>query len=80
MSPMGFNLGTSRMKATVLPTELKEISTNTVSRGSYEPTMVPITLGRRAFPLYIQSEYIWAQILNFHNIFDSACDEIRLKV
>jgi hypothetical protein len=60
MSPMGFNLGTSRMKATVLPTELKEISTNTVSRGSYEPTMVPITLGRGAFPLYWSDQENWS--------------------
>ena len=35
--------------ATALPTELKEISTNIVSRGGYEPTTVPITLGRGAF-------------------------------
>lgn len=34
--------------------------------------MVPIDLGRGAFPLDMQSEYIWAQILNFHNITDTA--------
>jgi hypothetical protein len=40
----------------VLQAELKEISTIAVSRGGYEPTTVPITLGRGAFPLhtYIQ--------------------------
>jgi hypothetical protein len=30
--------------ATALPAELMEISTNTVSRGDYEPITVPITL------------------------------------
>jgi hypothetical protein len=39
------------LQATALPTELKEISTNAVSRGGYEHTTVPITLGRGAFPL-----------------------------
>jgi hypothetical protein len=34
-------------------TELKEISTNTVSRGGYEPTTVPIILGRGAFSLQV---------------------------
>jgi hypothetical protein len=29
-----------------------EISTNGVSRCCYEPTAVPTTLGREAFPLY----------------------------
>jgi hypothetical protein len=39
-------------------TFVKEISTNTVSRsrGGYEPTTVPITLGRRAFPLHTYSK------------------------
>ena len=38
--------------STALPTELKKISTNAVSRGGYEPTTVSITLGRGAFPLH----------------------------
>ena len=38
--------GPLALLATALPTELKEISTNTVSRGGYESTTVPITLGR----------------------------------
>ena len=50
MSPMGFDPGT-----TALPTELKEITTNAVIRGGYEPTTVPITLGRGEFPL----QYKW---------------------
>jgi hypothetical protein len=33
--------------AIALPTELKEISTTAVGRGGYEPTTVPITLGRK---------------------------------
>lgn len=41
--------------------------------------MVPIALARGAFLLDMQLEYIWAQILNFHNISDSACDEISTK-
>jgi hypothetical protein len=45
----------SHCKPPALPTELKEISTNTVSRGGYEPTTVPITLGRGVFPLHIQT-------------------------
>ena len=40
---------------TALPTELKEITTNAAIRGGYEPTMVPITLGRGEFPL----QYKW---------------------
>jgi hypothetical protein len=36
---------------TALPTELKEISTNTVSRGGYEHTSVSITLCWGAFLL-----------------------------
>ena len=46
MSAMGFDPGT-----TALPTELKEIPTNAVIRGGYEPTTVHITLGRGEFPL-----------------------------
>jgi hypothetical protein len=50
MSAMGFDPGT-----TALPTELKEITINAVIRGGYEPTTVPITLGRGEFPL----QYKW---------------------
>jgi hypothetical protein len=51
MSPMGFDPGTSRIVSHRSTSALKEISTNAVSRGGYEPTMVPITLGRGVFPL-----------------------------
>ena len=44
--------GPLALQATALPTELKKISTNAVSRGGYEPTTVSITLGRGAFPLH----------------------------
>jgi hypothetical protein len=50
---VGFDPGTSCIETTSLPTELKEISTNAVSRGGYEPTTVPIALGRGAFPLHL---------------------------
>ena len=43
MSLLGFNLGTSFI--------VNHHSTNWASRGGYEPTMVPITLGRGVFPL-----------------------------
>ena len=52
---MGSNPGPLAMEATALPTELKEISTKTVSRGGYEPikyTTVPMTLCSGAFPLH----------------------------
>ena len=39
--------------ATALQTELKEISTNAVSKCSYEHTTVPLTLSKRAFPLHL---------------------------
>ena len=32
--------GPLALQATALPTELKEISTNAVSRGGYEPTTI----------------------------------------
>jgi hypothetical protein len=44
MSEMEFDPGTA-LQATALPTELRKISTNAVSRGGYEPTFcttVPI--------------------------------------
>ena len=39
--------GPLTLYAIALPTELKEISTAAVGRGGYEPTTVPITLGRK---------------------------------
>jgi hypothetical protein len=39
--------GPLALYAIALPTELKEISTTAVGRGGYEPTTVPITLGRK---------------------------------
>ena len=42
MSPVGFDPGTSR----IVSHHSTKISTNAVSRGGYEPTTVPITLGR----------------------------------
>jgi hypothetical protein len=47
------------MYATALPTELKEISTNTVSRGGYEPTTVTITSIRGAYPLHSRVIISW---------------------
>ena len=44
--------GPLALQATALPTELKKISTNAVSRGGYEPTTVSITLGRGEFTLH----------------------------
>ena len=38
-------LGPFALYATALPTELKEISTNPVGIGGYEPTTFPIILG-----------------------------------
>ena len=52
MFPMEFDPGTLALQDTALPTELKEISINAVSRGGYEPTTVPITLDRGAFSLH----------------------------
>jgi len=52
----GFDPGTSRIvshRSTI--TEQKEISTNAVSRGGYEPTTVPITLGKDNIILYLFS-------------------------
>ena len=46
-------VGPLSLYATALPTELKEISTNTVSRGGYEATVVLITVSRGGFPLHI---------------------------
>jgi hypothetical protein len=40
MSEMEFDPGTA-LQATVLPTELRKISTNAVSRGGYESTFIP---------------------------------------
>ena len=48
MSPMGFDPGTT-VTTLLLPTELKEICTNTVSGDVYQPITVPITLGREAY-------------------------------
>ena len=42
------------LEANALLTELKEISTNAVSRCGIEPTTVPITLGRGAFLLQLK--------------------------
>jgi hypothetical protein len=42
----------SHCKPPALPTELKEISTNTVSRGGYKPIGIPITLCRGLFLLH----------------------------
>lgn len=39
------------LQAIILPTELKETSTYSVSREVYEPTTVPTTLGRGVYPL-----------------------------
>ena len=39
-----------------------EISTNAVNRGGYEPTTVPITLGRGALPLH------FPQLTSHHNL------------
>lgn len=47
ISQMGFDHRT--LQFTVLPTELNEISTNSVSGGGYEPTMVYITLGKGVY-------------------------------
>jgi hypothetical protein len=44
--------GPLALQATALPTELKKISTNAVSRGGYESTTVSITLGKGEFPLH----------------------------
>jgi hypothetical protein len=40
--------GPLALQTITLPTELKEISTNAVSRGCYEPTNVPITSSRES--------------------------------
>jgi hypothetical protein len=42
-------LGSLALYATALPTDLNDLSSNAVSRGGYEPTTVPITLGRGRF-------------------------------
>ena len=46
------------LQATTLPTEPKVISTNTVSNGGYEPTTVPITLCRGAYPSRLGVNYL----------------------
>ena len=51
MSLEGFNTRIPCIISQSLPTELKEISTNTAESG-YEPTTGPITLGRGALHLY----------------------------
>lgn len=43
--------GPLALQAIILPTELKETSTYSVSREVYEPTTVPTTLGRGVYPL-----------------------------
>ena len=52
MSRLGFDCCISRIVSNVLPTVLKEFSTNAASRSGFEPTIVPITLGMGAFPLH----------------------------
>ena len=49
---MGFDPGISGIVSHHSTNWGKEISTNAVSRGGYEPTMIPITLDGGAFPLY----------------------------
>jgi hypothetical protein len=58
MSPIGFDSWTSRIVNHALPTELKEMSTNAVSRGGYEPTTVCINLDRGDLSLQLYSFYI----------------------
>jgi hypothetical protein len=52
MLVMEFDPGTLALYDTALPTELKEIYINAVSRGGPGPTTVPITLHRGAFSLH----------------------------
>jgi hypothetical protein len=59
LSPIKCNMGHLTLQATSLTTELKDISTNAVSRGGYGPNMVLITLGRGAFPLQYNINAIW---------------------
>ena len=42
-----------------LPTEIKEMSTNAVSRGGYEPTTVPIALGRGTYQQLPCMEFVF---------------------
>ena len=46
----------------------KEISTNAVSRGGYEPTTVPIILGKGAFPLHYISSATYKSIFRISDI------------
>ena len=62
--------GPLALQTTALPTELKEISTNAVSRGGYEPTTVPITLGVGSVPVTLpppqESSYLDEDISNIN--------------
>ena len=65
---MEFDAWTSRIENhRPMPTELNEISTNEVSRGSYKAITIHITLGRDEFPQHCntgaqQSNPLWSEL------------------
>ena len=54
--------GPLALQTIALPTELKEISTNAVSRGCYEPTKVPITLSRGHSHYTLLKQHLYSDV------------------